>query len=109
MRTTQPHLLFTKYRHTHMKTKKVKSSRAITFSIPNALRKDIDKLENGTKSSKVAALISSTVDDYKKDVRFQRGDKSTITLSLPLDVCEALEGLDRSALLTELLNSFEVD
>ncbi len=91
-----------------MKTKKI-NKRAITFSLPNSLRKDIDKLDKGTRSSKIEALISSTVDDYKKDPRFQRGDKSTITLSLPVDVCEALEGLDRSALLTELLNAFEVD
>lgn len=92
-----------------MKTEKINKTRAITFSLPNLLRRDIDKLDKGTRSSKIAALISSTVDDYKKDPRFQKGNKSTITVTLPEDVCEALKGLDRSALLTELLNTFEVD
>lgn len=93
-----------------MKTKKINTTRAITFSIPMSFKKDLERLPARTKSKKITDLITSCLDDYKKDPRFQRGEKkSNITLSIPLDVINSLKGLDRSALLTELLNTFEVD
>lgn len=89
--------------------KKHTQSFAVSFSIPACSMKELGGLPRGTKSKKIRDLLIATADEWKKDLKYKRGKKELITVSLPIDLIQDLEGLDRSKILTDLLSNYEID